>query len=77
MTKLVRAAVLVLAFSAYAFADDGIMQNDKNPPPPPPPSGVTQSSEEPVPTLEGIMRNDLTAAAEVSLSLLQNLVALY
>jgi hypothetical protein len=77
MTKLIRAAVLVLAFSTYALAD-GIMQNDKTPPPPPPPPGVTETSEEPPPTLDGIMQNDLTVAAtEVSLSLLQNLLALY
>jgi hypothetical protein len=78
MTKLMRAAVLVLAFSTYALADDGIMQNDKTPPPPPPPPGVTQNTEEPTPTLGGIMQNDLAGAAtEVSLSLLQNLLALY
>jgi hypothetical protein len=77
MTKLIRATVLVLAFSTYALAD-GIMQNDKTPPPPPPPPSATQTTEEPTPTLDGIMQNDLTVTAtEVSLSLLQNVLALY
>ena len=79
MTKVIRAAVLMLTFSVYALADDGIMQNDKNPPPPPPPPPiVAQPNEEPAPTTDGIMQNDLTTpATQVALSLLQNLLSLY
>jgi hypothetical protein len=75
MTKLLRASVLVLALSASALADDGIMQGGKTPPPPPPPTtSATQSSDEPTVASDGIMQTGLAeTAVQVSLSVLQAL----
>lgn len=74
MTKLLRASVLVLALSAYALADDGIMQNGKPQPSPSPTSSTMQSSDDPTQTLDGIMQTGLAeTAVQVSLSVLQSL----
>ena len=79
MTKLLRASVLVLALSVFALADDGIIQGGKTPPPPTPPTTTTLLTEEPVEAADGIVQEGagVTAAAEVSLSLLQSLLTLF
>lgn len=76
MTKLIRAAVFVLVLSVCAQAD-GIMQNDKTSPPPPPPPATNAMIDTTEPEVDGIMGNDLAAAAQdVALSLLQNFLTL-
>lgn len=79
MAKLIRATMLVLALSAYSQA--GIIMYDKTQPPPPPPpatASATQDGIEPEVLAEGIMQNDLTAAAsQAALATLQSLLTLF
>ena len=79
MTKAIRVATLMLAFSVYTQA--GIMQADKTEPPPPPPpatASATQDVTETEALAEGTMQNDLTAAAsQVALDVLQSLLTLF
>jgi hypothetical protein len=79
MTKLIRAALLVLVLFVCVQADDGIMQSGKTLPPPPPPTTATQSSEVPTEAADdGIIHTGVAETAmEVSLSLLQNLLAIF
>ena len=74
MTKMIRAAALVLALSVYAQA--GIIQADKTEPPPPPPPAATQSETET--SAEGIIQNGLTdAASQAMVDILQSLLTLF
>lgn len=80
MTKAIRVATLVLAFSISAHA--GIMQTGKTEPPPPPPpatTSMTQGETETETLVEGIIQNDLTAAAasQAALATLQSLLTLF
>ncbi|HEY9282051.1 MAG TPA: hypothetical protein VIP46_01225 [Pyrinomonadaceae bacterium] len=78
MTKAIRVATLVLAFSISAHA--GIMQTGKTEPPPPPPAttSMTQDETEMEALAEGIMQNGLTAAAsQAALATLQSLLTLF
>ena len=79
MAKIIRAAVLALALSAYAQA--GIIQYDKNEPPPPPPPATqdaTQDEPEEGASVEGIIQYDLAAAAsQATQDILQSLLTLF
>ena len=79
MAKIIRAMALTMALSAYAQA--GIIQYDKEQPPPPPPpatTSMTQDETENQALAEGIMQNDLTAAAsQAALATLQSLLTLF
>ena len=80
MTKAIRVATLVLALSISAHA--GIMQTGKTEPPPPPPppaeTSMLQDETETQSLAEGIMQNDLTAAAsQAALATLQSLLTLF
>lgn len=77
MTKAIRVVTLVLLLSVYVQA--GIMQTDKTePPPPPPPAAMSAPQDETEMLAEGIMQNDLTAAAsQAALATLQSLLTLF
>lgn len=79
MTKTIRAMILVLALSVCAQA--GVMQFDKTQPPPPPPPATTSMTQDETETealAEGIIQNDLTAAAsQAALATLQSLLTLF
>lgn len=79
MTKLIRAALLMLALLVCANADDGIMQTGKTPPPPPPPPvAATQTSGEPAKATDGVIQTGAAETAlDVSLGLLQSLLAIF
>jgi hypothetical protein len=82
MPKLIRATMLALVLSVYAQAGDGIMQGGyTNPPPPPPPPATpsaTQGETETEALAEGIIQNDLTAAAsQAALATLRSLLTLF
>lgn len=81
MTKVIRAAILTLALSVGVLAGDGIIQNGSpaaSPTPPPPPSSMTQDEAEAEASAEGIMQNDLTAAAsQAALDVLQSFLTLF
>lgn len=71
MTKLLRASALVLALSASALADDGIMQNGSPAPPPPTTSEAQPSADQ---GTGGIIQTDLVeTVVQVSTSVLQAL----
>ncbi|MCA1616222.1 MAG: hypothetical protein LC800_19395 [Acidobacteria bacterium] len=73
MTKLIRAAVFVLALSVCTQA--GVMQADKAQPTPSPTTTATQDETEPA--ADDTVQDDLIVAArEVALSLLRNLLTL-
>ena len=79
MAKIIRAAALAMALSAYAQA--GIIQYDKNEPPPPPPpatQNATQEGPEEEASAQGIIQYDLTAtASQATLDILQSLLTLF
>ena len=76
MTKLIRAALLVMTLFVCAHAGDGIIQTGMTPPPPPP---ATQPTEEPsVESEDGITYPGVVlTATEVSSGLLQSLLAIF
>lgn len=72
MRKTLRASLLLLVLSCSAHA--GVIPNDRTPPPPPPPP--------PTEPAEGVIPNDSgdgegETATEITLSLLQSLLALF
>jgi hypothetical protein len=82
MMNVVRAAILMLALAVCAQAGDGIIQNGSpaaSPTPPPPPSSnMTQDEPETEVSAEGIIQNDLTAAAsQAALDVLQSFLTLF
>jgi hypothetical protein len=76
MTKLIRAALLVLVLFVCVQAGEGIIQTGITPPPPPP---ATRSSEEPTVEAEDeiMYPGVVLTATELSLGLLQSLLAIF
>lgn len=76
LLQLFASVVLALLLSISVFAGDGIIQPWVTAPPPPPTSVTTNNA----PAVEGIMTTGATSAdpvAEVALSLLQGVLALF
>jgi hypothetical protein len=77
MKKLIRAALLVLVLFVCAQAE-GIIQTGVIPPPPPPSLTSTQSSDEPTEATDETTQTDVVETArDVSLGLLQSLLAIF
>lgn len=79
MTKVIRATVLVLTLSVCVKASSGVIQfGITAPPPPPPPTEMTMPQGETETLVEGIVQDDLTAAAsQAALATLQSLLTLF
>ncbi|MGH9941113.1 MAG: hypothetical protein ACRD9R_02005 [Pyrinomonadaceae bacterium] len=78
MKKIIRAAMLVLALTATAYAGD--MQNDKTSSlPPPPRAAMTQSNLGDMQNdVTGDMQNDVTdLAAAIAMNLFQTVLTLF
>ncbi|HEX8162960.1 MAG TPA: hypothetical protein VF538_13905 [Pyrinomonadaceae bacterium] len=82
MTKLIRAATLMLSISVCAQAD-GIMQTDKASPAPSPVAaaqsgGEPTESDEPTEAADGTIQTGMTkTAVDISLVLLQSLLTCF
>jgi len=78
LQQLCATFVLVLAFTASAFAD-GIIHGDKTPPPPPTSSTVSMIHGDIVSTDQELESEDTTVdlTMEIALSLIQNMLALF